>query len=93
LQVRVPLCDSYRERKEPTKTALYGVCFNPYDQRQDAVFAVTGGRNIIIAQFDNDKPVALDILQTYVDENELENFYCCAWSFDPNTGAPWLAVA
>ncbi|CAG8447372.1 10565_t:CDS:2 [Acaulospora colombiana] len=78
---------------ESTKTALYGVSFNPYDQKEDSVFAVAGGRNIIIAHFDNTKPVALEILQTYVDENEEENYYCCVWSFDPNTGAPWLAVA
>ncbi|CAG8521904.1 6252_t:CDS:2 [Diversispora eburnea] len=78
---------------EPTKTALYGVSFNQYDQKEDAVFAVVGGRNVIIGHFENNKTVALNILQTYVDENETENYYCCAWSFDPNTGAPWLAVA
>ena len=22
-----------------------------------------------------------------------ENFYCVAWSYDPLTGAPWVAVA
>ncbi|CAG8576270.1 2578_t:CDS:2 [Scutellospora calospora] len=77
---------------ESTKVAYYGVSFNPYDSYDETVFATVGGRSVIIAQFDDTKPLALEVLQTYVDENTEENFYCCAWSFDPNTGAPWLAV-
>ncbi|CAG8553280.1 12384_t:CDS:2 [Gigaspora rosea] len=77
---------------ESTKIAYYGVSFNPYDPREESIFATVGGQSVIIAQFDNSKPVALEVLQTYIDENTEENFYCCAWSFDPISGAPWLAV-
>ncbi|GBB86703.1 hypothetical protein RclHR1_13090004 [Rhizophagus clarus] len=77
---------------DPTKVSYYGVSFNHYDSQNNTVFAVVGGRNIIVARFDDAK-VALCIVQTYVDENEGENYYCCAWSIDPNVGAPLLAVA
>ncbi|RGB27497.1 WD40-repeat-containing domain protein [Rhizophagus diaphanus] len=77
---------------DPAKASYFGVSFNHHDPQNNVVFAVVGGRNIIIARFDDNK-VALSILQTYVDENEGENYYCCAWSIDPNVGAPLLAVA
>ncbi|GBC10046.1 hypothetical protein RclHR1_00930024 [Rhizophagus clarus] len=48
---------------------------------------------IIIACLDSKKQVALNIAQTYVDESEGEDYYCCAWSVDPIEGAPLLAVA
>ncbi|CAI2184116.1 17098_t:CDS:2 [Funneliformis geosporum] len=78
---------------EPTKTSFYGVSFNHNDSHGNAIFAVVGGRNVIVARFDSDKSVALSVVQTYVDDDEEENFYCCAWSVDPNVGAPLLAVA
>ncbi|PKC71679.1 WD40 repeat-like protein [Rhizophagus irregularis] len=79
--------------KETAKTSYYGVSFNRYDPHDNNIFAVVGGRNVIIARLDSDKPVALKVVQTYVDDDEGENFYCCAWSVDPNIGAPLLAVA
>ncbi|GBC09127.1 hypothetical protein RclHR1_08620003 [Rhizophagus clarus] len=78
---------------ESTKTSYYGVSFNRYDTHDNTIFAVAGGRNVIIARLDSDKTVPLNIVQTYVDDDEEENFYCCAWSIDPNVGAPLLAVA
>ncbi|PKK70245.1 WD40 repeat-like protein [Rhizophagus irregularis] len=78
---------------ETAKTSYYGVSFNRYDPHDNNIFAVVGGRNVIIARLDSDKPVALKVVQTYVDDDEGENFYCCAWSVDPNIGAPLLAVA
>ncbi|PKC09958.1 WD40 repeat-like protein, partial [Rhizophagus irregularis] len=78
----------------PTKqaTRFYGVCFNNYDTVNTA-FAVVGGRYIIVARLESEKPVALNIAQKYVDENEQEDFYCCTWSIDPISGAPLLVVA
>ncbi|CAB4429191.1 unnamed protein product [Rhizophagus irregularis] len=78
----------------PTKqaTRFYGVCFNNYDTDNTA-FAVVGGRYIIVARLESEKPVALNIAQKYVDENEQEDFYCCTWSIDPISGAPLLVVA
>ncbi|RIA88120.1 WD40-repeat-containing domain protein [Glomus cerebriforme] len=78
---------------EPTKTSFYGVSFNHNDSHGNTIFAVVGGRNVIVARLESDKTVALSIVQTYVDDDEEENFYCCAWSVDPNVGAPLLAVA
>ncbi|CAG8561268.1 16_t:CDS:2 [Paraglomus brasilianum] len=83
---------------------FYGVSFNPFRQRNVInVFAVAGGRMVIVATFEEveeidpalDKPKRgrLRVLQTYTDENVSENFYCVAWSYDPLTGAPWVAVA
>ncbi|GBB99209.1 hypothetical protein RclHR1_03450004 [Rhizophagus clarus] len=74
------------------KTHFYGVSFNHYDS-DNSIFAAVGGRHVIIARFDSNRPVAFNVVQTYEDDDKEEDYYCCTWSINPDNGAPLLAVA
>ncbi|KAG9292188.1 hypothetical protein G9A89_023908 [Geosiphon pyriformis] len=94
----VSACEAPFGGESTSKAPFYGIAFNPQNPRDDTVFAAVGGRKIIIFSLRHPSPgisrtEGAKILQLYEDEHVQENFYCCAWSFKPTTGAPWLAAA
>lgn len=76
--------------KESHKKAIFACQFNPYDPT-DTIFVSAGGNRATI--YSCEPEGQLSVLQVYEDGNDQELFYTCAWSYDPDNGAPILAVA
>eukprot|EP01052_Picozoa_sp_SAG31_P053749 SAG31_NODE_13937_length_836_cov_1.401628_2_plen_189_part_01 len=67
---------------------IYSISVEPFDRLQ--VFAAVGGTNVSIYRV---MPNGfLDLIQSYTDSHNKENFYCCCWSRSPSD-EPWLCVA
>ncbi|XP_067623945.1 polycomb protein esc-like [Eurosta solidaginis] len=80
---------------------IFGAQFNHHLCREQAIFASVGKDRISIYQCprrsQSTDGVAnvngIELLQCYADPDPDENFYTCAWSFDPENGDPILAAA
>ncbi|KAG4429974.1 hypothetical protein IFR05_014538 [Cadophora sp. M221] len=81
---------------KPVSSAdFWSVKFYPHTEPGvDPVFAVVGGKRILICRPTSGKDNAkLDIIGEIIDEdNETEDF-ACAWTKDPETGTPLLCVS
>lgn len=64
-----------------------------YEQRSDPkyVFAAVGGYRVTI--YECVPSGAIEVLHVYVDPDPEEMHYTCAWSYEPETLQPILAVA
>nr|KAG5708869.1 hypothetical protein BaRGS_009278 [Batillaria attramentaria] len=83
-------CTNYL--KENHGQPLFGVQINLNCADSDPViFATVGHNRVTIYECQDGGKIKL--LQAYCDPSTEENFYCCAWSFDPITNQPILAAA
>lgn len=83
-------CASYV--KEDHGQPLFGVQFNHHvKDGQPLVFATVGSNRVTI--YDCADNGMLKLEQAYCDPDSDENFYTCAWTYDDQTGQPYLAVA
>ncbi|CAD6998196.1 polycomb protein esc [Ceratitis capitata] len=78
---------------------LFGVQFNQHLIKEHAIFASVGKDRISIyecprdcEQSDNNS-TGIKLLQCYADPDPDENFYTCAWSYDPENSDSILAAA
>jgi polycomb protein EED len=70
---------------------LFGVSVNSHIQEGDpVVFATVGFNRVTVYEADSQGDVRL--VQCYADPDPEENFYSCAWSYDPDTRRPVLAA-
>ncbi|KAL8585801.1 hypothetical protein ACOMHN_037364 [Nucella lapillus] len=78
--------------KEDHGVPIFGiqVNLNSYDS-DPAIFATTAHNRVTVYECQDGGKIKL--LQAYCDPSTDENFYCCAWSFDPVTYQPILAAA
>eukprot|EP00041_Stephanoeca_diplocostata_P007086 m.97688 g.97688 ORF g.97688 m.97688 type:complete len:454 (+) comp16725_c0_seq1:172-1533(+) len=79
--------------KEDHGKPLYAVQFNPFYENMTkprSVFATAGSNRITVYECKPDG--GLDVLQAYIDPNQEELYYTCAWSQDPDTKDPILAA-
>jgi len=79
--------------KEDHGDQLFSVQFNPfYEQRTvpKYVFAAVGGNRVTI--YECVASGDIEVLHVYVDPDPEEMHYTCAWSYDPETLQPILAV-
>jgi polycomb protein EED len=71
---------------------IFGVSVNHHlGPDEPTVFATVGNNRVTIfeAMTNGDNK----LLQSYADPDADENFYSCAWSYDPDNGKPILAAA
>ncbi|KAK7206561.1 WD40-repeat-containing domain protein [Myxozyma melibiosi] len=72
---------------------FYYVSFFPLQKRdQPQVFATVGDNVVLTCACGTNEQQKVKILATYVDCNPDEAFCSIAWTSNPRTGAPWLAV-
>ncbi len=71
---------------------IFGVSVNHHlGPEHPTVFATVGNNRVTVFEAMADGNCKL--LQSYADPDADENFYSCAWSYDPKTGLPVLAAA
>ena len=69
---------------------IFGVSVN-HHLKSPTVFATVGNNRVTIYEAMDDGENKL--LQCYADPDSDENFYTCAWRYDPENGRPILAAA
>lgn len=78
--------------KEDHGHPLFGVSVNSHIKVGDPViFATVGFNRVTVYEAGNIGP-SVKMLQCYADPDPEENFYSCAWSYDPDTCKPILAA-
>ncbi|XP_076445382.1 polycomb protein EED-like [Babylonia areolata] len=78
--------------KEDHGQPIFGIQINLNCCDSDpVVFATTAHNRVTVYECQEGGKIKL--LQAYSDPSTEENFYCCAWSFDPVTNQPILAAA
>ncbi|KAM3084884.1 hypothetical protein ACMFMG_003329 [Clarireedia jacksonii] len=76
------------------KNEFWAVKFYPYSKpRVDPIYAVVGGRHIIICRPLGKDQKNAEIIKTIIDEDEETDNYACAWTKDLATGRPLICVA
>ncbi|KAM0919379.1 hypothetical protein ACQ4PT_008286 [Festuca glaucescens] len=80
------LCSKHAEGKRP----LYAIGFNFIDARYYDVFATVGGNRVTTYRALPDGNMA--ILQSYIDEDNLQSFYTLSWASDLDS-SPLLVAA
>ncbi|XP_025099410.1 polycomb protein eed-like [Pomacea canaliculata] len=78
--------------KENHGQPLFGVQINLNCSESDPVIFATVGHNRVTV-YECQDGGRIKLLHSYSDPSSDENFYCCAWSFDPVNGQPLLAAA
>ncbi|KAK9460145.1 WD40-repeat-containing domain protein [Lipomyces oligophaga] len=75
---------------------FYYVTFYPFRKKNEPqIFATVGDTFTLICSCEHnpqDRAEKLKILATYDDDNDEESLCSVAWTQNPSTGAPWLAV-
>ena len=86
-------CIGYLE--EDHRMPIYGVSVNHHlGPEYPTIFATVGINRVSIYEAkSHHSNFATAFLQCYVDPDAKENFYTCAWSFNPDNGKPLLAAA
>jgi len=81
-----------RRVKEDHGQVLFGLAINLYDERWYNLFATTGANRATVYELLPDGKI--EVRQVYVDEDQSESYFCCAWSVAPwCEEQPLLAVA
>lgn len=78
--------------KEDHGQPIFGVSVNQHlGPEAPTIFATVGNNRVTVYEaMDNGDN---KLMQCYADPDADENFYTCAWSWDPDTGKPILAAA
>ncbi|KAH8392791.1 hypothetical protein KR215_000122, partial [Drosophila sulfurigaster] len=86
--------------REDHNHQIFGVQFNPFLDRSQAVFATVGKDRVSIyecvkrnSEMEAGEDDGIRLLQVYADPDTDESFYTCAWSYDAITRDPVLAAA
>ncbi|XP_034101215.2 polycomb protein esc [Drosophila albomicans] len=95
-----PLYKYSHHVREDHNHQIFGVQFNPFLDRSQAVFATVGKDRVSIYECVKRNPEleageddGIRLLQVYADPDTDESFYTCAWSYDAITRDPVLAAA
>lgn len=73
---------------------FWSVKFYPYTEPGiDPVFAVAGGKRILVCRPPGKENTKMQVIQLIIDEDADADHYACAWSKDLETGAPLLCVS
>ncbi|KAK7108755.1 hypothetical protein V1264_016430 [Littorina saxatilis] len=78
--------------KENHGQPIFGIQVNLNCSDSDPVIFATAAHNRV-SVYECQEGGKIKLLQAYSDPSTEENFYCCAWSFNPVTNQPILAAA
>ncbi|PIK47995.1 putative polycomb protein eed-A [Apostichopus japonicus] len=78
--------------KEEHDQPIFGVAINPFYKEGDTLTFATAGSNRV-SVYELGDSTGIKLLQSYVDADSNENFYCVAWMYEETTGLPLLAAA
>ncbi|KAH8593005.1 hypothetical protein B0O99DRAFT_226374 [Bisporella sp. PMI_857] len=77
----------------PDAGDLWSVKFYPYNKPGvDPIFAVVGGKHILICRVPQDSK-GFEVIKSILDEEAEADHFACAWTKDLETGTPILCVA
>lgn len=80
-------CFSLEECEIPV---VYGVAFNHF-RKTEKIFAIVGGNRASIYRCEDNG--SFQFLQSYIDDDEDEEFYICRWSLLTTTSLSLLIIA
>lgn len=78
--------------KEEHGQPIFGVAINPFYKEGDLLTFATAGSNRV-SIYELGETSGIKLLQSYVDADSNENFYCVSWMYEETTGLPLLAAA